>query len=168
MEEVQENVAVPDPDTEVGLIVPQDSPVGTVSVRLIVAANWSREFRVTVVERELPTLAGDGDVAVIVKSWTVNVTVIEWERFELVPVILTETVEADVNVHDRVELPEPARLVGFSVQAVLFVVRLTKLAKELVGVIVIVDFPVALTLTLMLVGLAVMLKSWTVYVTVAL
>lgn len=76
-EEVQISVAVPDPVTELGVMVPQDSPVGMVSVRLIVAANWSREFRVIVVEREFPAFAGDGAVAVIVKSWTVNVTVTE-------------------------------------------------------------------------------------------
>lgn len=75
VEEMQESVAVPDPVTELGVIVPQDSPVGIVSVRLIVAPNCSREFRVIVVEREFPAFAGAGAVDVIVKSWTVNVTV---------------------------------------------------------------------------------------------
>lgn len=158
---MQESVAVPDPDTELGLIVPQDKPAGIVSVMLIVAANWSREFRVIVVEREFPTFAGDAAVAVIVKSWTVNVTVTECDRVEFDPMILIGTFETDVNVHDKVELPDPRTLEGLKMHEVLFVVRLTRPLNELIAVIVIVAFPVAPTLTLTLVGLAVMVKSWT-------
>lgn len=74
MDEVQESVAVPDPDTELGLIVPQDNPVGIVSLRVMVPANWLRELRVTVVERDLPTFAGEDVVAAMAKSWTVKVS----------------------------------------------------------------------------------------------
>ena len=73
-----------------------------------------------------------------------------------------------VKVHDNVELPEPVTLVGETEQeAVVLVARLTTPAKPLRPVTVIVEVPEALTLTLTLVGLAVMVKSWTVYVTVA-
>lgn len=59
--------------------------------------------------------------------------------------------ETDVNVQDRVELPEPETLDGVKLHEVLFVVRLTRPLNELIAVIVIVDFPVAPTLTFMLV-----------------
>jgi len=73
-----------------------------------------------------------------------------------------------VKVHDNVELPDPVTLVGETEQeAVVLVARLTTPAKPLRPVTVIVEVPAALTLTLTLVGLAVMVKSWTVYVTVA-
>jgi hypothetical protein len=60
-----------------------------------------------------------------------------------------------VKVHESVEDPEPVRLVGDRVQKVLFVVRLTTPANPLTAARVIVDVPEALTLTLRLVGLAV-------------
>jgi hypothetical protein len=71
-----------------------------------------------------------------------------------------------VNVHDRVELPEPVTLVGESEHDVLLVVRLTTPAKPLTAATVTVDVPASFTLTLTLVGLAVMVKSWTTNVTV--
>jgi hypothetical protein len=81
--------------------------------------------------------------------------VTECERLRLVPVTPTWYVPADVNVQDRLEVPEPATLVGDSVQEVLLVVRLTTPEKLLMAVMVMVELPVALTFTLMLVGLAV-------------
>jgi len=69
-------------------------------------------------------------------------------------------------VHDRVALPEPVTLVGATEQEVLLVVRLTTPAKPFRAVIVILEVPAAPTFTLTLVGLAVIVKSWTTYVTV--
>ena len=72
-----------------------------------------------------------------------------------------------LNVHDRVELPEPVTLVGETVHdAVVLVTRLTTPAKPFRPVTVIVEVPAALTFTLTLVGLAAIVKSWTTYVTV--
>ena len=109
------------------------------------------------------TLVGD---AAIVKSWTTNVTVAECERLLLVPVTVTCIVVAVAKVHDNVELPEPVTLVGDRVHEVLLLARLTTPAKPLRPVTVIVEVAAAFTLTLTLVGLAAMVKSWTTYVTV--
>jgi len=77
----------------------------------------------------------------------------------LLPVVL--------NVHDRVALPEPVTLVGETAHdAVVFVARATTPAKPFRPVTVIVEVPAAFTLTLTLVGLAAIVKSWTTYVTV--
>ena len=72
-----------------------------------------------------------------------------------------------VKVHDNVELPEPVTLVGDTLQeAVVLVARLTTPAKPFCPVMVIVEVPAALTFTLTLVGLATIVKSCTMYVTV--
>jgi hypothetical protein len=85
-----------------------------------------------------------------------------------VPVTLTSTLRADANVHDSVALPEPVTLAGLTVHEVLLVERLTTPAKPLRPVTVMVEVPAAFTLTVTLDGLAVMVKSWTTYVTVML
>ena len=64
-----------------------------------------------------------------------------------------------VKVHDRVELPDPVTLVGATEHEVLLVARPTTPAKPFRPVTVIVEVPAALTLTLTLVGLAVIVKS---------
>ena len=74
--------------------------------------------------------------------------------------------DAEVNVHESVALPEPVTLVGATEQEVLFVVRLTTPAKPFTAVTVIVEVPAALTLMVMVVGLAAIVKSWTTNVTV--
>jgi len=82
---------------------------------------------------------------------------------------VTETclVPVVVKVHDNVELPEPVTLVGETLhEAVVLVTRLTTPTKPFRPVTVIVEVPAALTLTLTVVGLAAMVKSWTTYVTV--
>ena len=82
---------------------------------------------------------------------------------------MTETclVPVVVKVHDNVELPEPVTLVGETLhEAVVLVTRLTTPTKPFRPVTVIVEVPAALTLTLTVVGLAAMVKSWTTYVTV--
>jgi len=73
---------------------------------------------------------------------------------------------------DRVEVPEPLTLVGAGVHVIpleglLATVKLTTPANPLTGVIVIVEVPGWLTLTLTLVGLAAIAESRTLYVRVA-
>ena len=76
------------------------------------------------------------------------------------PVTETCLVPVVVNVHDRVELPDPVTLVGETLhETVVLVARLTTPVNPFRAVIVIVDVPAALTFTLTLVGLAVIVKS---------
>lgn len=74
--------------TLVGLIAPQVRFVGTVSVRLIVPVNPLRAVTVIVEVAEVPAVTAAGDVAVMLKSRTVKVAVVECERVPLVPVIV--------------------------------------------------------------------------------
>ena len=97
---------------------------------------------------------------------TMNVTVTECDRDPLAPVTNTCLVPVVVNVHDRVELPEPVMVVGERVHEVLLVVRLTTPAKPFRPVIVIVEVAATFWVALTLVGLAVIVKSWTTNVTV--
>jgi hypothetical protein len=90
-----------------------------------------------------------------------------WDREALVPVTVTMNVPVVAKVHERVEVPEPVTLVGLRVHAALLAVRLTTPANPLTAVTVIVEVPAWLTLTATLVGLAAIVKSWTVKVTVA-
>jgi hypothetical protein len=85
----------------------------------------------------------------------------------LVPVTPTWNVPADARVHDRVEEPEPVTPVGETVHEVLLVARLTTPANPLSAVTVIVDVPAEPATTVTVVGLAVIVKSCTRYVTVA-
>jgi hypothetical protein len=110
------------------------------------------------------TLVG---LALTLKSWTMNATVTEWDREGLVPVTVTCMIAAEANVHDSVELPEPVSLVGVRVQAVLLLTRLTTPPKPFNPVIVIVEVARLPALMVTLVGLAAIVKSWTVKVTVA-
>ena len=75
--------------------------------------------------------------------------------------------DAAVNVHDRVALPDPVTLVGATEHEVLLVVRLMTPANPLIPVTVIVEVPAVPALTVTLAGLAAMVKSWTTKVTVA-
>ncbi len=67
-----------------------------------------------------------------------------------------------MKVHDRVELPEPVTIVGDTVHEVLLVARLTTPVKPFELVTVTVDVAAVPALTAMLVGLADIVKSWTV------
>lgn len=96
-----------------------------------------------------------------VKSWTVKVTAVECERPALVPIIVTWIVEVDEKLHDRVAPPEPTKLDGAIVHAVLFVVKVTVAEKPFIGVTLTVEPPDAPTSTLTLVGVAEIAKSWT-------
>lgn len=75
------------------------------------------------------------------------------------PVTPTWNVPTEVNVHDRVELPEPVTLVGEREHEVLFVVRATTPAKPLRPATVIVEVPAEPALTVTLVGVALIVKS---------
>jgi hypothetical protein len=83
---LQETVAVPVPVRLVGEIAPQVKPVGTVSVRLTVPEKWFRKVTVMVEVADVPTVTAVGDVAVMLKSRTVNTAVVEWASVPLVPV----------------------------------------------------------------------------------
>jgi hypothetical protein len=108
-----------------------------------------------------PTLVG---LALIEKPITLKVTATVWERLPLVPVTVTCKVPGLANVHDRAELPEPATLVGVSMQDVLLLAKPTTPPKPLSPETVIVDPPALPALTVTLVGLADSVKSvtWTV------
>ena len=106
------------------------------------------------------TLAGLAD---IVKSTTVKATVAVCERPPMVPVTVTLTVPATVNVHDSVELPEPPVTVDeVRVHAVLSLVSATSPAKPFIGETVTLDEPAEPTSTVAVDGAAVRVKSVTV------
>ena len=72
-----------------------------------------------------------------------------------------------MKVHERFALPEPLTLVGETEHdEVVLVARLTTPAKPFTADIVMVEVPAAFSLTLTLVGLAAIVKSWTTNVTV--
>jgi len=86
-----------------------------------------------------------------------------------VPVTPTYTVPAEVKVQDSVDEPDPEALVGLTVHdAVVLVARLTTPPKPFCPVIVIVDVPAELAKTVTLAGLAAIVKSCIMYVTVTL
>ena len=95
------------------------------------------------------------------KSCTMYIASAECDKPLLVPVTFTSTFPADAKVQDRVELPEPATLVGLAVHDVLLVAKLTRPVKPLREVIVIVDVPAEPARTVTEVGLDVTVKSWT-------
>ena len=81
-------MAVPEPVILLGVMLPQASPDGTVSVRLTIPPNWFTELTVTVVIAELPALTGLGELADIVKSRYWKVAVALCVSGVLVPVIV--------------------------------------------------------------------------------
>ena len=87
--ELHDSVAVPEPVTLLGLMVPQLSPDGTVSVRLTVPAKPLTAVTVMVELAEVPATTAAGEVAVIVKSVMVKGTLVEWVIDPLVPVTIT-------------------------------------------------------------------------------
>jgi hypothetical protein len=69
-------------------------------------------------------------------------------------------VDTEENVHESVALPEPVRMVGETVQAVLLLVdRLTRPAKPFSDVTVTVEVPALPAFTVMVVGVAAIRKS---------
>lgn len=75
--ELQARVAVPEFVTLVGVMAPQVRLAGTVSVSATVPVKPLTAVTVIVEVAETPALTAAGDVAVIVKSVTVNVAVVE-------------------------------------------------------------------------------------------
>lgn len=82
----QGTVAVPDPVTEEGVIVPQVSPAGTNSVRDTVPLNPLTAVTVIIEVATWPLSTAAGELAVRVKSVKLNVAVAVWVREPLVPV----------------------------------------------------------------------------------
>ena len=74
---------------------------------------------------------------------------------------MTWNVRPTVYVQERLELPEPATIAGEAVQAVLFVVRLIIPAKPFRPFIEIVELPEDPANTVIVAGLAEIVKSWT-------
>ena len=89
MVELQATVAVPELVTLVGVIAPQVKLAGTVSVRLTVPVKPLTAATVMVEVADVPAWTAAGEVAVIVKSVTVKVAVVECTRVPLVPVIVS-------------------------------------------------------------------------------
>jgi len=85
-----------------------------------------------------------------------------------VPVTATWNVPVTANVHERVELPEPVTLVGDTEHEVLLVAKLTTPANPFRPVTVIVEVAAVPGVKFTVDGLALIVKSCTVYVTVAL
>ena len=75
------------------------------------------------------------------------------------PVTITWTTPVEENVHDRVELPDPATFDGVNEQDVLFEFRLTVPLKPCRAVMLIVETPDWLTGTETLGGAAEIAKS---------
>lgn len=70
---MQETVAVPEPATLVGVMVPHARPAGAKSLKLIVPANPFNEANVIVEVAEEPALTGAGEETDIVKFWNRNI-----------------------------------------------------------------------------------------------
>jgi len=154
---VHESVEDPEPVTLVG---------DTVHEVLLVAKLTMppKPFRPVTVIVDVPadpalavTLVG---LAVIVKSWTTNVTVVLCDRLALVPITPTWNVPVELKMHDNVAFPEPVTLVGDTVHdEVVFVDRLTRPTNPFTGLIVTVEAPGVLMSTLTMAGFAVIAKS---------
>jgi hypothetical protein len=84
-----------------------------------------------------------------------------------VPVTPTWNVPVDAKVHESVALPDPVTLVGDTVHEVLLVVSETTPAKPFNPVTVMVELAATFCVAGTVDGLAAIVKSWTVKVTVA-
>jgi len=129
----------------------------TVEEKPLMGATVTVESPATLV----PTVTPAG-LADIVKSTSVKATVAVCERPPMVPVTVTVTVPAAVNVHDSVELPNPVTVDGVRVHAVLSLVSATSPAKPFIGETVILEVPAEPTPTVTVDGAAVRVKSVTV------
>ena len=74
---------------------------------------------------------------------------------------------AALKMHESVALPAPVTLVGLTVHAVLFVDKLTVPEKPFSAVVVTVDAPALSAFTVTVAGLAIIVKSWIINVTLA-
>ena len=71
-----------------GAMAPQVRLAGTVSVRVTVPVNPLSAVTVIVDVADVPAWTAAGEVAVMLKSRTVKVAVVEWDNVPLVPVIV--------------------------------------------------------------------------------
>ena len=71
-----------------GLIAPQERPLGTVSVRMTTLEKWFSPFIVIVEATEAVTSTGAGEEAAIMKSRNVKMIEVVWTSVVLVPVIV--------------------------------------------------------------------------------
>jgi hypothetical protein len=113
--ELQDTVAVPEPTMLLGVIMPQVRPAGTVSVKLTVPVKPFRAVTVIVDIADEPALTAAGLVAAIEKSaarLNVKVAVEVWVSDPLMPVIVTLSVAALAEEHEKVAVPEPVMLLG--------------------------------------------------------
>lgn len=141
--EEHDTVAVPEPETVLGVIAPHVSPAGTVSVRLTVPENPFTAEIVIVDVAEAPVLTAAGELAAIVKSTKLKVAEAECVNVPLEPVINRVNVPVAAELQDTVAEPEPATLVGVIAPHVrpagTVSVRLTTPAKPFTATVVIVD-----------------------------
>jgi len=158
---VQDSVDVPEP------------PVTVVRVREQAALSETNAtspvnpFNGVIVMVEVPaeptateTEVGFAATAKSASEVTVKSTVAVCVREPLVPVTVTVTDPATVNVQERVEVPEPpVTVAGVTLQAALSLVRATPPVNPFRGDMVIVDVPATPTATVTLVGLAAIVKS---------
>jgi hypothetical protein len=86
---VHETVALPEPVTLLGVIVPQTRPDGAVTLKMTVPLNPFTAVTVTVELVDWPTFTGTGEEAIIEKSWTRNIAVVECVIVPLVPVTVS-------------------------------------------------------------------------------
>jgi hypothetical protein len=100
-------VAVPEPATLPGVIAPQTSPEGTVSVRVTVPAKPLTAVIVIVEVADVPALTEAGELAATVKSMNLKVAVAEWVSEPLVPVTVRLNVPAAMALQEIVAVPEP-------------------------------------------------------------
>ena len=160
---VQESIEVPEPPlTDAGVrvhavlladnaTVPGNPPEG---VTVIVEVPAVFTVAVTAVGFEVSVKPAGG--------FTVKATVAVWVRDPLVPVTVTVTDPVDVNVQDRVEVPEPpVTVAGVREQAALLPVMPTLPLKLFSGEIVIVEVAAEPTEVVTLAGLALIWKSGT-------
>ena len=83
---LHETVAVPNPMTVFGVIVPQVRPEGMESVRITFPAKWLRALMLIVELAEVDASTGAAELAEIVKSWKTKITRAEWTSEPLEPV----------------------------------------------------------------------------------
>jgi hypothetical protein len=159
MANVHDSVELPDRVTLVGDRVHEVLLVA----RATTPANPFRPVTVMVdVPGEPAFTVTDVGLDAIVKSSTTNVTMTAWDRGPLVPVTPTWNDWAVVKVHDSVLVPDPVILVGLNMHAVLFVPRLMTPDNPNGAVTVMVEVAAGPAFTVIELGLAAIVKSWTV------
>ena len=91
---------------------------------------------------------------------TLYATFEEWDREPLMPVTVNVTEPAELNVQERVEVPEPpVTVVGVRVQAELSDVSVTSPVNPFTGEMVMVEVPAEPIVAVTAVGFAEMVKS---------